>query len=75
MLFDENDDKIRVKLSICLYDQETIIDNQYDDDTHWEHIMNDIVKAVEASYGYTFDIEGFGIYYKGKDDGGSNSDG
>jgi len=74
MWFDESNDKIHVRLSISLYDKETIIDNQYDDDTEWWHILNDLVSTLEASYGYAFDIEEFGITYKGKSNGGSNSD-
>jgi len=60
--------KLQVKLSIRMYDDEMIMHNEYPDDVAWQHVVNDLIKTVEASYGYTFDIEDFGIYYKGKDD-------
>lgn len=60
--------KMRVKLSIQVYDQETIMDNEYPDDMVWKDVLSDIVKAVESSYGYSFDLEGLGIYYSGKED-------
>ena len=60
--------KMRVKLSIQVYDQETIMDNEYPDDVVWQDVLSDIVKAVESSYGYSFDLNGLGIYYSGKED-------
>jgi len=66
---DCQDCKMRIKLSIQLYDHETIIDNEYPDDVHWQDVLSDIVKSLESSYGYAFDLEELGIYYKGKEDG------
>lgn len=70
-LFGDYDDvasKLRVKLSIQMYDDEMIMHNEYPDDVEWQHVLSDIIKTVEASYGYSFDIPDLGIYYRGKDD-------
>ena len=67
-MFDDQD-KMHVRLSIRLYGHEVSIDNEYDDDAQWHEVLDDIVKAVEASYGYSFDLNGLGMYYKGKEDG------
>jgi len=64
---DDQDSKMRVKFSIQLYNHEVSIDNEYDDDAQWQEVLDDIVKAVEASYGYSFDLNGLGIYYSGKE--------
>ena len=66
---DTQDDKMRVTFSIRVYDHETTLDNAYPDDAHWKDVLCDIVKVIESSYGYAFDLEELGIYYTGKEDG------
>ena len=36
--------------------------------TPWHEVLDQVVRALEASYGYTFDLEELGIYYRGKAD-------
>lgn len=62
-------DKMQVRFSIRLYGQEVSINNEYDDDAQWHDVLDDVVKALEASYGYSFDLNGLGIYYSGKENG------
>ena len=66
---DDQDCKVRVTLTLQMYNHATIMDNAYPDDVQWQDVLGDIVKTVEASYGYAFDLEGLGIYYTGKEDG------
>jgi len=64
---DEN--KIRVYFSIDSYGHSHTYSAVLDDDTTWDEVLNKIVSTLEASYGYTFDIQdNLGIYYKGKED-------
>ena len=67
-MFDEAD-KMRVNMSISLYDKTYTLNAEYDDGELWGDVLRDIVKVLESSYGYSFDLEDLGIYYRGKDDG------
>jgi len=42
---------------------------EYDAGELWGDVLRDVVKTLESSYGYSFDLEDLGIYYRGKDDG------
>ena len=66
-MFDQPD-KMRVSLSISLYDKTYSMNCEYDDGELWGDVLRDVVKTLEASYGYSFDLEDLGIYYRGKDD-------
>ena len=69
MMWDPDDDKIRVTFSISLYGKEQIFHGVYEDSANWHDILGDVISTLEASYGYTFNIgEELGIYYKGKED-------
>ena len=69
MMWDTEDNKIRVNLSISLYGKEQSFNGVYEDGACWHEVLNDIVATLEASYGYSFDIaEEIGVYYKGKGD-------
>lgn len=69
MMWDPDDDKIRVNFSISLYGKEQIFNGVYEDSANWSDVLDDIVKTLEASYSYSFNIsDDLGIYYKGKVD-------
>lgn len=69
MMWDPDDDKIRVNFSISLYGKEQIFNGVYEDSANWSEVLDDIVKTLEASYSYSFNIsDDLGIYYKGKVD-------
>ena len=69
MMWDPDDDKIRVNFSISLYGKEQIFNGVYEDSANWHEVLDDIVKTLEASYSYSFNIsDDLGIYYKGKVD-------
>jgi len=63
------DDNMRVNMSISLYGKTYTLNAEYDDGELWGDVLRDIVKVLESSYGYSFDLEDLGIYYRGKDDG------
>jgi len=66
-MFNESDNMI-VSMSISLYDKTYTLNAEYDDGELWGDVLRDIVKVLESSYGYSFDLEDLGIYYRGKDD-------
>ena len=67
--FDNDDDKIRVNFSISLYGKTHEFNGVYEDSANWSEVLDDIVKTLEASYSYSFNInDDLGIYYKGKVD-------
>ena len=52
-----------------MYGKEQIFNGVYEDSANWHDILDDLIKTIEASYGYSFNIsEELGIYYKGKED-------
>lgn len=57
MNFFEEGNKMRVNFSISNYGKETSLNNVYDDDTTWGEVLSDITAALEASFGYSFNIE------------------
>jgi hypothetical protein len=60
------EDEMTVRVSITAYDKEYSMSSTYKNDSEWHEVLCDIIKVIEASYGYTFDIEDLGIYYSGK---------
>lgn len=75
MNFFEEDNKMRVNFSISNYGKETSLNNVYDDDTTWGEVLSDITAALEASFGYSFNLPhannpdiNMGIYVKDRND-------
>lgn len=67
----DDEDKIYMTFELRGHGKEHIIRCEYDDDIHWSELVSDVVKQIEATWGYSLDFEGdIGIYYKGK----SNND-
>lgn len=63
----ENENKMRVYFTIENYGHSHTYNAVLDDGTTWDEILDKIVGTLEASYGYTFDLQdNYGIYYKGK---------
>lgn len=74
MNFFNEPDKISVRLTINGHEKEHVFNAEYDDCVVWSEILDDIVRTMEASWGYSFDLDierpehgKLGIYYKGKD--------
>ena len=67
-MFDQPD-KMRVGLTITWYGKTYSMNCEYEDSAMWGEVLEDVVKTLESSYGYSFDLEDLGIYYRGKDDG------
>ena len=66
-LFDEDEDKIYMTFTLRGHGKEQSIRCEYDDSVHWSELVDDVVKQIEASWGYTFDLPSeLGVYYKGK---------
>lgn len=67
--FDEVEDtKMHVTFSITHYGKEVSLDTLYDETTSWGEILSDLTASLESSFGYSFDIPSYGIYYRGKTD-------
>jgi hypothetical protein len=63
----QDDDKIKVSFTYTHGDKSITLNHTYDDDTHWEEIVNGVVSALESQFGYAFNIsDSVGIYYPGK---------
>jgi len=65
---EEDEAKIKVNLTFEQYNRKTTLDVTYDEITEWSEVLSDVVALIESQYGYSFDIEGLGIYYQGKKD-------
>ena len=64
----KDEEKCRVSFSISLYNKEHTFSGTYEDDATWIEVLNDVVKTLEASYGYSFDLpEELGVYYREKE--------
>lgn len=64
----DEENKICMSFELRGHGKTQTITAEYDDDVHWSEVVDDVVKQIEASWGYSFDIpENIGIYYKGKD--------
>ena len=71
---DDYDDKINIRFEIQGHGKKTILINEYKDDVHWSEIVDDVVRTMESTWSYAFDIteeDGLGIYYPGKRNGSS----
>lgn len=67
----KTDDKFYVNFEITAWDKTHKFNGEYDNDVIWQEILNDVVKTIEASYGFAFDLDKadeVGIYYRGKED-------
>lgn len=72
--FFEDDDKFYVNFSIKYNGHTHEFNGDFPDDTVWGEILDEVVKTLEASYGYSFDLpktKGYseqylGIYHKGR---------
>lgn len=67
----DNDDKFYVHFEIKAWGKTHEFRGEYDNDVIWQEILNDVVKTVEASYGFAFDLDKadeIGMYYRGKED-------
>jgi hypothetical protein len=67
-------DKIFVRLTINGHGKEHVFNADYDDCIMWSEVLDDVIKTMEASWGYSFDLDierpeygKLGIYYKAKD--------
>ena len=53
---DIEDNKMHVTFSVLLYGKGISIDNVYDDDTPWCEVLSDVTAALQATFGYAFDV-------------------
>ena len=67
----DTDDKFFVNFEITAWGKNHKFHGEYDNDVNWTEILNDVVKTLESSYGFAFDLDKtdeVGIYYRGKED-------
>ena len=63
---------ISVSFSISLHGKTHSFDAEFEDTASWTEVLDELVKTLEASYGYSFDLPveteygHVGVYYKGK---------
>lgn len=63
----DDEDKIYMTFELRGHGKEHIIRCEYDDDIHWSELIDDVVRQIECTWGYSFDLKNdIGIYYKGK---------
>ena len=74
-MFEDNDDeKCIVHFSIRNCGKSHSFHGYYDDCVTWTEVLDEIVKTLEASFSYAFDLDvetengWIGVYHKGKDD-------
>jgi hypothetical protein len=66
----DDEDKIYMTFELRGHGKEQLIRCEYDEAVHWSEVVDDVVKQIEASWGYSFDLPcELGVYYKGKDHG------
>ena len=74
MFEDQEDEKMIVHFSIRNGGKSHSFHGYFDDFVTWPEVLDEIVKTLEASYGYAFDLDveteagWMGVYHKGKDD-------
>ena len=74
MFEDNDDDKMIVHFSIRNCGKSHSFHGYFDDCVTWTEVLDEIVKTLEASFGYAFDLDVeteyglMGVYHKGKDD-------
>lgn len=72
--FSEDNPKCIVNFSINNFGKEYRFHGAYDDDVTWPEVLDELVRTLEASYGYSFDLDVetpngvIGVYHQGKDD-------
>ena len=69
-LFDD-ENKMYVHLEVRSYGKTRSLNAEYDNDTEWCEVVNDLVSLLESQWGYSFNIHKeheVGIYYPGKND-------
>ena len=63
----DDEDKIYMVFEIRGHSKEQIIKCEYEDNVHWSEVVDDVVKQLEAAWGYSFDLPSeLGVYHKGK---------
>jgi len=66
-----DEEKFYVNFEIKAWGKTHEFRGEYDNDVNWTEILNDVVKTLESSYGFAFDLDKtdeVGIYYRGKED-------
>jgi len=73
-IFDD-EEKIYVSFEIRGHGKTHSFNSEYEDCVNWSEILDDVVRVMESSWGYTFDLDvenpcsgKIGVYYKGKSD-------
>lgn len=71
--FVEGDGKMHVSFHIEAHGKKHTLESEYSDAVPWTEILDDIVGVLEATFGYSFDLDvetesgTVGIYYSGKE--------
>ena len=66
------EDKCYVRFSISNYGKTHEFSGEFEDCVVWPEVLHEIVKTLEASYGYSFDIDvdtpqgSMGVYHASK---------
>lgn len=62
----DEDDKMYVTIEIRAHGRTRTFSAEYDDDVQWADVLDEVIATVESSYGYCFDVDGFGLHHEGK---------
>lgn len=52
----EDNEKFQVNFEITAWGKTHQFNGSYEDVVSWQEIVNDVVKVVQSSYGYAFDV-------------------
>lgn len=52
-----DEEKFHVNFEITAWGKTHSFNGTYDDAVSWQEILNDVVKALQSSYGYAFNVE------------------
>jgi len=58
-LFDEDDNMSHVHLSYRSCGKSISLNNDYSMDVTWDEVLDDVIRTLEAHYGYKFDLTDF----------------
>lgn len=68
-LFKKDDDKAYMTFTYRNCGKSVTLNNEYPYDCTWHEVLDDVIKALEGEFGYSFRLrDNFGIYHDGKKD-------
>mgnify|MGYP001024483730 CR=1 FL=1 len=67
-VFEDEDDKAYMTFEFRNCGKTVTLNNKYDYDVTWGEVLGDVVRCLEGSYGYSFNLDDFSIYKRGENE-------